>query len=318
MNRGRQVVFLLMWLHCAAVTCAQSIAPAGIVVGGSSMSGVGHSWSIGQLCGPAFSGPNGSITPGIQQPEPTWLALPVKVMLGGAYNPSQGLMRDALRAAGLIPLTEPYSSLGYTHVPPGGGETISPAILAITGPGAVVDWVFIEFRSTVDPHVILATRPALVCRNGTVVDVDGSSNLRMGSLPAGNYFVSVKHRNHLPVMTLDPVLLGPLTPVLDLTSGEVPTFGEQAQTVIGATRCLWPGDVNGDGVVKYTNLGNDRDLILVEVGGAIPTNTSTGYSTADTNLDGIIKYAGIANDRDVILITIGGVIPSSVRPAQIP
>ena len=55
-------------------------------------------------------------------------------------------MNDALRAGGLLPLTEPYTALGYVHTNGGGGETVQQSVLNTTGNSAVVDWVVIELR----------------------------------------------------------------------------------------------------------------------------------------------------------------------------
>jgi hypothetical protein len=38
----------------------------------------------------------------------------------------------------------------------------------------------------------------------------------------------------------------------------------------------------------------------------------------DNNLDGAVKYTGAGNDRDVILNNIGGVIPTNTRIEQLP
>jgi hypothetical protein len=54
------------------------------------------------------------------------------------------------------------------------------------------------------------------------------------------------------------------------------------------------------------------------VGGLVPTNTVTGYLVADTNLDGLVRYTGSANDRDIILFNIGGAVPTQVRDEQLP
>ena len=81
---------------------------------------------------------------------------------------------------------------------------------------------------------------------------------------------------------------------------------------------LWMGNVVPDNAVKYTGQNNDRDRILVRIGGVVPTATAVGYYSEDSNLDGITKYTGIENDRDPILVNIGGVIPTNVRFEQLP
>ena len=88
---------------------------------------------------------------------------------------------------------------------------------------------------------------------------------------------------------------------------------------LGGRLCLWPGDVNHDGQVKYAGAGNDRDLVLQAIGGLVPTNTLINvYEVRDVNLDGTVKYAGENNDRDLILQTIGGTVPTAVRHEQLP
>jgi hypothetical protein len=105
---------------------------------------------------------------------------------------------------------------------------------------------------------------------------------------------------------------------IDLADGSTPTYGTDAQKIVGAVRMLWAGDVTTNGVIKYTGTANDRDPILSAIGGVVPTNTVSGYRREDVNLDGTTKYTGGSNDRDIILQNIGGVVPTNVRPAQLP
>ena len=81
---------------------------------------------------------------------------------------------------------------------------------------------------------------------------------------------------------------------------------------------MYAGDVDRNGVLRYIGSSNDRDLILSEIGGSVPTNTSTGYTGEDVNLDGVVRYVGSANDRDAILTNIGGSVPTAVRVTSVP
>ena len=76
--------------------------------------------------------------------------------------------------------------------------------------------------------------------------------------------------------------------------------------------------MNHDGQLKYTGVANDRDPILVAIGGTTPNNTITGYRSQDVNMDGTVKYTGANNDRDPVLVNIGGTTPNNVRQAQLP
>ncbi|MBP6698516.1 MAG: delta-60 repeat domain-containing protein, partial [Flavobacteriales bacterium] len=241
-----------------------------------------------------------------------------KMFLGGPFNSGTQQMSDALRIASLIPSTEPYTALGYTHTGGGGGETVAPSVVAVTGANAIVDWVVVELRKNPDPSVVVASRSALVQRDGDVVGTDGFSPVSF-NLPAANYYVAVRHRNHLGAMRLTQVALGPNSTAVDFTLSGTATYGTNARNTVNGTMVLWPGDANFNRIVKYAGSANDRDVVLQVVGGGTPTNVvSNIYSGADINLDGSVKYAGSSNDRDIILQTIGGTVPTATRTQQLP
>src|SRR5690606_29635338 len=96
-------------------------------------------------------------------------------------------------------------------------------------------------------------------------------------------------------------------------------YGSNARVLKSAAYCLWAGDATGDGVLKYTGAGNDRDPILTAIGGSTPNAVLTNvYDRRDTNLDGVIKYIGSANDRDIILTNVGSTTPNTTRTQQLP
>lgn len=246
------------------------------------------------------------------------VALAPVVKLEGPFDANTGLMRDDLRVAGLIPGTEPFTGLGFNHVG-GGGEVLSPALLASTGATAIVDWVFVELRSGSDPSVVVATRSGLLQRNGQVVGADGGTL----QLPAsgGNYFVAVRHRNHLGCVTSSPFALSSTAAVVDLSSVGTSTWGLEARKNLNGTMLLWMGNAHRDGehsLLKYTGSDNDRDPILAAIGGTVPTATTSGYLSTDHNMDGIVKYTGTDNDRDPILSNVGGTLPTATRTEQLP
>ncbi|MBK6776044.1 MAG: hypothetical protein IPG74_09465 [Flavobacteriales bacterium] len=244
------------------------------------------------------------------------------VMLGGAYDTGTQQMRADLNLQGLIPLVEPYTALGYPQVNGGGNETTTPNVLSANYPaGRVVDWVRLELRAFSDPTQLVATRQALVLQNGQIVSTTGQFGILFDVLH-GNYFVVVRHRNHLGAMTSTPITVpfpgGGIWSYLFATPG-FSCYGTNPRNVQGNVALLWPGDVTTDHVVKYTGTGNDRDPILTAIGGTVPTNTITGqYRMEDVNLDGVVKYTGSVNDRDIILQTVGGTVPTNVRVEQVP
>ena len=248
------------------------------------------------------------------------IAVAPRVRLEGPYNATTGLMNDALRSAGLVPTGEPYTALGYSFVG-GGGESTTAPVLAVTGGNAIVDWVVVELRSDATPTTVLASKAALLQCDGDVVGTDGTSPVSF-TQSAGTYRIAIRHRNHLPAMTLNGVALSSAPATVDLTVGATATFGTDARKSITGTfptLALWAGDVTFNGQLKYAGGANDRDPILVTVGSTTPNNVvSNTYSTRDVNMNGQVKYAGGANDRDPILVNIGGTVPTAVRNAQLP
>lgn len=240
----------------------------------------------------------------------------LRAMLEGPFDQQSGLMQDSLRAKGLIPLTEPYAALGFTQTNGVGGETTTATVLNVSGNDAIVDWVRVELRTSGAPSAAYAARSCLIQRDGDVVDVDGVSPVHF-SLPANSYHVVLRHRTHLGVMTAT-LPLGSAPSTIDLTLPSTATYGTEATKSFNGLQMLWTGNALRDATLKYTGATNDRDPILVRIGGTEPTATATGYLQEDVNLDGLAKYTGTYNDRDLILINIGGTVPTNTRLEQLP
>lgn len=251
--------------------------------------------------------------------------LDMKVLLEGPLDSVAGLMSDALRQQGLVPLNEPYTALGYAYRGGGGGESIDASVLLNTGEDAIVDWVVVEVRAAGDPGRLIFSRAGLLQRDGDVADVDGVQDIGLCVEP-GNYHIAVRHRNHLGIMSAVPVSFFSgqfgliFADPLDLSSPGVRAYQEgQSRKQVGARMAMWSGDVNFDGRVQYTGPDNDRDMILQSIGGSVPTNVQVDvYTQPDVNLDSRVKYVGQGNDRDPILQSIGGSVPTNIREGYIP
>jgi hypothetical protein len=245
------------------------------------------------------------------------VVLDLKALLQGPYDVATGRMSDNLRVQGLIPTTEPFTAMGFTHAGGGGGETLAPGLLAVTGDDAVVDWVLIELRNAAQPSQVVATKSCVLTRAGQVLSTTGT--MPRFAVLNGNYHVAIRHRNHLGCMTATPLALSAVPLSIDLKQPSTAVYGTEARRLDqSGVSLLWAGNTRMDDRSMYTGGNNDRDPILAAVGGVVPTNTANGYLVQDTNLDGVVKYTGGGNDRDLILNNIGGVIPTNIRIEQLP
>lgn len=249
-----------------------------------------------------------------QEPPPAVL-LDLRAALQGPMR-VDGSMRTDLAAAAFIPATEPFTAAGFPSAA-SLDRPCAPAVLGGSGANAPVDWLRVELRDKNNPASILSTRSGMLLVDGRVVDMGGGPLRITGA--SDLYYIAVKHRDHLGIMTAGPVALstGAIT-TIDLTSASTACFGTNARTTVAGKQALWCGDVSHNGQIKYTGAGNDRDPILVAVGGTTPNNVITGYRFEDVNMDGAVKYTGTDNDRDPILMSIGGTAANSVKNAQLP
>lgn len=200
------------------------------------------------------------------------------VYLQGAYDPGLGLMRDDLRAGGLLPLSEPFTSLGYAHNG-SGGESVQPAVFEVIGPNAIVDWVFLELRDQANSSAVIATRSALLQCDGDIVDVDGVSPVTF-DIPADNYYLAVKHRNHLGAMSAVPVALSGTPTIIDFTTDlNNVSGGANGIAILTDGRLgLFSGDPNRNGQVQNT----DFSAMALTLGTA-------GYLPGDLDLNGQVQ-----------------------------
>jgi hypothetical protein len=239
--------------------------------------------------------------------EPGTLVNPLhlRAFLEGPYDASTGLMYDSLRTWGIIPTTDPY----------GFNQSANPAVFAVSGNDAIVDWVKIQIRDPLMPHTVVDSLPAFIERDGDIVGIDGVSS-PITNVPGGSYYLSVLHRNHLGVCTATAVAT---SSIVDFTSLSTATYGANAEKVVNGVMTMWAGDAKANRNVQYTGNGNDRDPILGSVGGTTPNNISFGlYGGVDVNMDARFQYTGVGNDRDRILVNIGSTTPNNIRVAQLP
>lgn len=236
-----------------------------------------------------------------------------KVFLQGNYSTGTGFMTDNLRTLNLIPTTEPYTgATGFIHTGSGSGETSTSAIVgsgAPAGNDAIVDWVFVQLHDG-SSGTVLSTRAALLQRDGDVVETDGVSSVNMAGNISGNYYISIRHRNHLGVRSLNNLALAKTTTTnFNFTTAQTQAFpgavtNNPMATLNTNIYGMWGGDANSNKNTKYSGPSNDENFLINTTLGGNKGLIVNGYNNADLNLNGQVKYSGPGNDESVLLNTI--------------
>ncbi|NQT24343.1 CRTAC1 family protein [candidate division KSB1 bacterium] len=191
------------------------------------------------------------------------ILLRMRVLLEGPYNQSTQRMRTDLSDQGLLPLTSPYAQ---------DSRTVTQV------PDSTVDWILIGLHSSSDSGPIIE-RSAFLLSDGTVTDGLTSAVQLSFNLPIGSYYLSVRHRHHLPVMSANPVQLSTDNPVqVDLSAPENLAPGSGIKEIQPGIVALAGGnaDVNDSEI-----LASDLAAILID----FPISTLR-YALSDINLNG--------------------------------
>ncbi|MFZ4544986.1 MAG: hypothetical protein ACOYOA_13110 [Saprospiraceae bacterium] len=203
-------------------------------------------------------------------------------------NTGTQLMDDQMRGLTNFPLTDPYSTLPpnsrFIHVNNPIPTTINSSVLNVAGNDAIVDWVFLELRTgPANATTVVATKSALLQRDGDIVGPDGISAVQWNGVAVGSYYVAIKHRNHFGFRTLNPVNFTAGTINLNFTNGSVALGGGYNE--IEKAPGIWamvPGDANVDGSIDAI----DTIIFEAENGSFDDYNLKSDYNM-DASVDAI-------------------------------
>lgn len=238
-------------------------------------------------------------TPGNYLP----LVLNIKVFLEGAYR-SNGKMTNDLANKRLLPLDTLPNIYPYNLLK---SRNVNIAKLSDTTLEKFVDYVVVEIKK--DLNSTAATyQLAMLTKDGLLIDPNSLGLVKVNdSIDSNEYYVAIRHRNHLTIVSADKVPLYPRVNSYDFD------FTKSAN-ILGGTASL-------------KRIGNDSfgNLLFGMIGGEVTANdqinlTSAnidfrpdiisilnhfsmkpGYDFNDTNLDGIVTtkdYNISWNNRD--------------------
>lgn len=247
------------------------------------------------------------LTVGVAQP----LTVTPYVLLQGPSNTatptimSVALQTQISNLPALV-LAQPYTAAPFGIGAAGYAGTESIASVASI-PATMTDWVLVELRDPTTPATVVAARAAIIMNDGTITDIDGVSPVSFPGVTAGNFFVAIRHRNHLGVRSSATLALnGKTVTTWDFRSSQSKAYQNTTGTVTndamavlanGSFAMFGGNSVNTDGIIKSSGLAASNDCSKTLAYSNI-TTTKDRYSLFDENMDGLIKSSGLAASND--------------------
>jgi hypothetical protein len=158
-----------------------------------------------------------------------------------------------------------------------------------------------------------ATRSGLIQRDGDIVDLDGVSPLKFQGVNVDSFYVVVKHRSHLGVMS-QKVHYGTY---VDFTNNDFPLFDfgttlgngfdytglAMKENYKAGYRACWAGDLDANGKVKFSAPSDDQAYIFQDVLFSSPLylinyDFAIGYYTGDFDMNSKAKYENPNDDKN--------------------
>lgn len=234
--------------------------------------------------------------------EPPEINLHINVFLEGPFN--QSLLNTFLNSDGLIPLSQPYSGTPWNY---GGSESVT-----IIPNSDIVDWILVELRetsgdaSTAISDSIIGRRAGFIKSNGTIVDLDGASNIVLPIVALHNLYTVINHRNHLGIMSALPLVKTNGVYNYDYSIGSSQVYGgtEGTKQLVSGIWGMIAGDANADMQINV----DDKNIWENHAGYA-------GYFFEDFNLNGQVNN----NDKlDLWFPNLGRSSQMPIDPINLP
>jgi uncharacterized protein YjdB len=178
--------------------------------------------------------------------------LNLKVYLEGLYNGTNGLVK----VQGSIDGENSYNMF----------------------PGTISDTLTIQLAQVVDPYTIVHTE------HGVSINTDGTISLNaVPSALSGNFFIIIKHRNHIETWSQSVSFTDPIISY-DFTNAISKAWGNN-MVHVGSSYCIYTGDTNKDQYVDGFDLAKVFNL---------NKQGSFGYQVSDINGDGFVDGFDLA------------------------
>jgi len=229
--------------------------------------------------------------------------LELRVILEGAYDPVDQRMNSALQEIGYLPGQAPETLFGvatgsgqpYTTNPwaYNGVEGLNDGAIEEFYPETTIDWILVSLRSGIEKSTELLRTAALLLDDGEVVIINPDPI----EVDDSECYVVIEHRNHLIVMSPQPVPVvnGRLAYNFTQSDSYVTLLGHGQKEMSDGTFAMFIGNID------HHELGindiNINDLFdFIEANGQ-----HSSYYEADVDFNGDVNVV----DQQRILANIG-------------
>ncbi len=203
--------------------------------------------------------------------------LDLTVYLEGPFNGTD--MNTSLNSDNLLPTSQPYNVAPWNY---NGTESV----VAIPNEN-VVDWILVEIRDASSAAgatgtTLFARKAAFLLNDGSIVDLDGSSNLQITvtSAISNDMYIVIWHRNHLAILSASPVTLFNNAGSYDFSTGSNKVYGGvPGYKNLGSVWGMVVGDINADKTIDGTDIDNAW----------APDAGDAGYKAGDLNFNGEVN-----------------------------
>jgi hypothetical protein len=214
--------------------------------------------------------------------------------LRGPWNGTT--MNTTLNTAGIIPLAQPYNVTPFNYT---GTETVAAI------PNAnVVDWVLVEHRKPATglpadaaSATITGRKAGFLLNSGIITELDGVTPIAFDIAKQGTAFITVRHRNHLGVLSnaIPSNAAGTFTNDYGVLANSYKAVGSPSDPVVllagGVKYGLWAGDANKSAVVNGTDVSAIKAAIAA---------LATGYLLTDVNMSNTINGTDVSLSKATI------------------
>jgi hypothetical protein len=252
-------------------------------------------------------------------PEPPSISLSTKIFLQGAYNSGLGRHKDINPTwAGILnanALNQPFNVAPFNYA---GSESVPPGFFTSNAAPVntdILDWILVELHDATTPNTIIARKACFIREDGQVVDLDGNANPTFSGVGANNYYIVLRHRNHLTIRSSSTVFVNGATPTLyDFTTAQSQAYQNGAIVTNPALKDLtgggtvfgmWGGNANSNISTRASGALSTNDylyLVNILLGGNTATILSNAYSSGDLNLDGAVRASGALTTNDYLIL----------------